>query len=95
MKSDFKQKVLRIVAKIPKGEAMTYKELAEKAGNPKAYRAVANILAKNRNPKIPCHRVIENNNLIGGYYFFISIAGQKHWLFGCRKNENNNKKLKI
>jgi O-6-methylguanine DNA methyltransferase len=59
MKLNFKQKVLRTVARIPKGKIMTHKEIAGKAGRPWAYRAAANILAKNRNPKIPCHRVIK------------------------------------
>ena len=46
---------------------MTYKEVARLAGRPRAYRAVGNILNKNRNPKIPCHRVIRSNGKIGGY----------------------------
>lgn len=67
MKMDFKEKVLKIVAEIPEGKVLTYKEAAQKAGNPKAYRAVGNILSKNRNPKIPCHRVIRSNGKLGGY----------------------------
>lgn len=63
----FKEKVLRIVAKIPKGKIMSYKEVAKLAGSPKAYRAVGNILNKNYNPKIPCHRVIRSNGSPGGY----------------------------
>lgn len=63
----FKQKVFEVVAKIPKGETMSYKEVAEAAGRPRAYRAVGNILNKNYNPKIPCHRVIRSNGKIGGY----------------------------
>lgn len=63
----FSQKVLNVVSKIPKGKTLSYKEVAQKAGSPKAYRAVGNILNKNYNPKIPCHRVIKNNGEIGGY----------------------------
>ena len=55
---NFKQKVLKIVAKIPQGKTLTYKQVAKLAGKPRAYRAVGNILNKNYNPKIPCHRVI-------------------------------------
>ena len=36
----FRDKVLAIVRKIPKGKSMTYKEVARKAGNAKAARAV-------------------------------------------------------
>lgn len=65
--SSFKEKVLNIVAKIPKGKTFTYKEVALKAGSPKASRAVGNILNKNYNPAIPCHRVIRSDGKIGGY----------------------------
>ena len=63
----FKNRVLGIVAKIPKGKVLTYKKVAELAGQPKAYRAVGNILNKNYNPKTPCHRVIRSDGQIGGY----------------------------
>lgn len=65
--TNFKNKVLKIVAKIPKGKTMSYKEVARKAGASRAYRAVGNILNKNHNPKIPCHRVICSDGRIGGY----------------------------
>jgi methylated-DNA-[protein]-cysteine S-methyltransferase len=65
--SEFRQKVLKIVAKIPKGKVLTYKKVAQLAGRPKAYRSVGNILNKNYNPKIPCHRVIRSDGQIGGY----------------------------
>ncbi len=63
----FKEKVLDIVSKIPRGEVMSYKQVASRAGNPKAYRAVGNILNSNNDKKIPCHRVIRSDGLIGGY----------------------------
>ncbi|HAT73755.1 MAG: Methylated-DNA/protein-cysteine methyltransferase [Candidatus Moranbacteria bacterium GW2011_GWF2_36_839] len=67
MKKSFQEKVLEIVGKIPIGKVLTYKKVAKEAGNPKAYRAVGNILHKNHNLKIPCHRVICSNGEIGGY----------------------------
>jgi O-6-methylguanine DNA methyltransferase len=66
MKS-FAEKVYDIVRKIPKGKVLTYKEVAEKAGNEKASRVVGNILHKNFDPSIPCHRVIRSDGIIGGY----------------------------
>ncbi len=66
MKS-FKEKVLEIVKNISKGKTMTYLEVAEKTGNPKAYRAVGNILKTNYDPAIPCHRVIRSDGKLGGY----------------------------
>jgi len=65
--TDFQQKILSIVAKIPKGETMTYKEVSKLAGSPRAYRAVGNILNKNYNPNIPCHRVVRSDGKTGGY----------------------------
>ncbi|MES2224044.1 MAG: MGMT family protein [Patescibacteria group bacterium] len=67
MQKDFKQKVLDIVAKIPKGSLMTYKGVAAKAGNPNASRAVGTIMAGNQDKKIPCHRVIRSDGKIGEY----------------------------
>ncbi|HCW32630.1 MAG: 6-O-methylguanine-DNA methyltransferase-like protein, methylated-DNA-[protein]-cysteine S-methyltransferase [Candidatus Peregrinibacteria bacterium GW2011_GWF2_39_17] len=63
----FTPKVLRIVAQISSGQTLTYQEVAKLAGKPKAYRAVGNILSKNYDPLIPCHRVIRSDGKIGGY----------------------------
>lgn len=63
----FKQKVLEAVSKIPRGKTLTYKEVAKMAGSPQAYRAVGNILTKNYDPKIPCHRVIGSDGKMHGY----------------------------
>ena len=63
----FQEKVLRVVSRIPRGKVLTYKEVALQAGNPNAYRSVGNILNKNYNPRIPCHRVIRSDGKIGGY----------------------------
>jgi methylated-DNA-[protein]-cysteine S-methyltransferase len=63
----FKEKVLAVVKKIPKGKVLTYQEVARRAGSSKAFRAVGNILAKNYDPKIPCHRVIRSDGKPGGY----------------------------
>lgn len=57
-----------MVRKIPEGSVLTYKKVAELAGSPKAWRAVGNILNKNKDYKnIPCHRVIKSNSKPGGY----------------------------
>jgi len=69
MTDTFKTRVHQIVAKIPVGQVLTYKQVAELAGSPKAARAVGNILNKNRNPLVPCHRVIRSDGQIGGFAF--------------------------
>jgi O-6-methylguanine DNA methyltransferase len=63
----FRDRVLVTVRKIPKGKTLTYKQVAEKAGSPRAYRAVGNILKKNYDPNIPCHRVVRSDGRAGGY----------------------------
>lgn len=63
----FKERVYQVVGKIPKGQVLTYKEVAKRAVRPKAWRAVGNILNKNKNKKIPCHRVIRSDGTAGGY----------------------------
>ena len=65
--TEFQKAVYDVVKKIPKGNVLTYKEVAIKAGRPRAYRAVGNILNKNYDKSIPCHRVIKSDGSIGGY----------------------------
>jgi methylated-DNA-[protein]-cysteine S-methyltransferase len=64
----FTEKVYAVVAKIPRGKTLTYKQVAERAGNPRAYRAVGNIMNKNPDTKkVPCHRVVRSDGDTGGY----------------------------
>lgn len=63
----FSQKVLDIVKKIPKGTVLTYKEVAKRAGNENASRAVGTLMAKNQDTNIPCHRVVKSDGTIGMY----------------------------
>jgi methylated-DNA-[protein]-cysteine S-methyltransferase len=66
-KTEFERNVLVTTFKIPKGKISTYKRIAEKIGNPKAYRAVANALHKNPlHPIVPCHRVVRSDGRFGG-----------------------------
>jgi O-6-methylguanine DNA methyltransferase len=63
----FKEKVLEVVRHIPKGKMLSYKEVAEKAGSPKAYRRVGSIMKANYDPSVPCHRVIKSDGSLGQY----------------------------
>lgn len=65
--NNFKQKVLGVVFSIPPGKTRSYKKVAELSGSPRAWRAVGNILNKNYNKNIPCHRVIKSDGGPGGY----------------------------
>lgn len=62
----FQKSVIEEIKKIPYGETISYKEIAEKL-NSKAYRAIGTACGKNQIPIfIPCHRVVGKNN-IGGF----------------------------
>lgn len=63
----FADKVRKIVSKIPRGRVSTYKEVARAAGQPNAARAVGTIMKNNYNGKVPCHRVVRSDGVIGDY----------------------------
>jgi methylated-DNA-[protein]-cysteine S-methyltransferase len=64
----FQREVLMAVSEVPPGEVITYQELAQRIGRPKAARAVGQALGRNPVPiVIPCHRVIASDGSLGGY----------------------------
>lgn len=67
MKKTFEDKVLGVIKKIKPGFTMSYGEIAKKSGSPGAARAVGNIVSKNKDFTIPCHRVIKSNGELGSY----------------------------
>lgn len=76
--SDFKDKVFRAVAMIPKGRVGTYAQVAELAGFPGAARAVGNALHLNTDSAVvPCHRVVCSDGTPGSGYAFGGPEKQK------------------
>ena len=66
-RTDFQQRVSRVVCAIPPGQTLEYREVAAHAGSPRGARAVGNVMASNPWPIIvPCHRVVATQGL-GGY----------------------------
>ena len=66
--SPFQQRVWEALKKIPFGKTCSYAAIATTIGAPSAFRAVAQ--ANGANPLsliIPCHRVINSNDDLGGY----------------------------
>jgi methylated-DNA-[protein]-cysteine S-methyltransferase len=66
--TEFQLSVWRALRTIPYGETISYGQLAERIGNPKAVRAVG--LANGANPIpiiVPCHRVIGSNGSLTGF----------------------------
>lgn len=56
-----------VVRDIPKGQVLTYGEVAKRAGSAGAARAVGTIMANNYDKTVPCHRVIRSDGKIGNY----------------------------
>ena len=68
MMPPFYEKCYSILRKVPKGKVTTYQEIA-KALNSKAYRAVGSAMHNNPySPEVPCHRVVNYNGKLGGFY---------------------------
>ena len=66
--TEFQRECWKALGTIPFGETRTYGWIAEKAGHPKAARAVGQ--AMNRNPLalvLPCHRVIGSKGEMTGF----------------------------
>ena len=66
--TDFQRRVWLALADIPFGETISYSELAQRIGSPRAVRAVG--AANGRNPLpivLPCHRVIGRDGGLRGY----------------------------
>lgn len=81
----FQQKIWNLLQAIPYGETISYKQLAIRAGNPKACRAAG--MANHRNPLIivvPCHRVIGTNGSLTGYAGGLEV---KQYLLQLEKSD--------
>ncbi|MBS0264351.1 MAG: methylated-DNA--[protein]-cysteine S-methyltransferase [Planctomycetes bacterium] len=66
--TEFQRKVLNTTRRIGYGKTLTYGQLAEKAGFPRAARGVGTVMSSNQFPIIiPCHRVVAAGGKIGGY----------------------------
>lgn len=66
-KKSFLESVFTKTKFIPKGKVSTYKLVARAIGRPRAARAVGNALNKNCDPKVPCHRVVRSDGVVGGF----------------------------
>ena len=84
--TDFQKSIWAELLKIPYGKTVSYMQLSETIGNPKAIRAVANANANNKIAIIvPCHRVIGSDGSLTGYAGGLE---RKRWLLnleGSRK----------
>ncbi|MFH0411669.1 methylated-DNA--[protein]-cysteine S-methyltransferase [Corynebacterium sp. L4756] len=68
LSAGFRHTVQKFLKSIDYGHTMSYKQIAESVGNPKAVRAVGTACATNPLPVVvPCHRVLRSDGSLGGY----------------------------
>jgi methylated-DNA-[protein]-cysteine S-methyltransferase len=64
----YRRTVLEALSRVPYGQTVSYRDLAERTGNPRASRAVGSAMATNPIPiVVPCHRVLRTGGALGGY----------------------------
>lgn len=81
----FQQRVWQALRQIPVGKTVSYTELANIIGNPKAVRAVASACAANTLAvAIPCHRVVRTDGDLSGYRWGVE---RKHALLQREKSK--------
>jgi methylated-DNA-[protein]-cysteine S-methyltransferase len=82
---DFFQIAWKVMREVPAGETITYAELAERAGRPRAVRAAGSACARNLiAPIVPCHRVLRTDGSRGGYYYGLDT---KQWLLAHERRQ--------
>ena len=82
--TEFQQKVWELLQQVEHGKTISYSQLSDQYGDPKAIRAVAS--ANGKNPIliiIPCHRVISKDGGLGG---FSAELWRKEWLLNHEQN---------
>lgn len=72
--TSFQQAVWTQIAKIPYGQTVTYKDIAQAIGKPRAFQATGR--AVGANPLaiiIPCHRVVGSSGDLTGFAFGLEM----------------------
>ncbi|MBR4392055.1 MAG: methylated-DNA--[Bacteroidales bacterium] len=87
--SVFRRRVWEILLTIPYGHTMTYGEIAQQVGKPRAAQAVGGAVGHNPTSIIvPCHRVIGTDGSLTGYAGGIE---RKKWLLEMEKTAERSK----
>jgi methylated-DNA-[protein]-cysteine S-methyltransferase len=74
----FSQSAWKSMRKVRPGKVISYAQLAENSGSPKAVRAAGSACAKNAIVLVvPCHRIVKTGGALGNYAYGIS---KKEWL---------------
>lgn len=73
----FQQRVWDALTRIPRGETLSYGELAATLGVPKAARAIGRACGSNKLALlVPCHRIIREDGNLGGWRWGLEIKQQ-------------------
>lgn len=73
----FQQQVCQVLRAIVSGQTLSYRQVAERVGSPRAARAVANVCSSNLLAvAIPCHRVVYTNGTLSSYRWGIKRKRQ-------------------
>ncbi|MEM3089595.1 MAG: MGMT family protein [Candidatus Nitrosotenuis sp.] len=68
--NELEQRVYKELLRVPKGKVTTYGDLAKAVGIKNGQRVIGQIMNKNPFPVIiPCHRVVNSDGKIGGYFY--------------------------
>jgi methylated-DNA-[protein]-cysteine S-methyltransferase len=71
----FTKKVVLEISKIPYGKTVSYRQIAQKAGKPYAFRATGQAVGNNPIPiVIPCHRILRSDGKLGGFTAHCGVA---------------------
>lgn len=70
------QRVYEVVKRIPSGKVATYGQIAEILGTKDA-RKIGWSLHANRNPKVPCHRVVNQKGRLAPNFAFDGAVEQR------------------
>jgi len=64
----FQEKVWKALREVPPGSTVSYTDIAQRIGSPRAVRAVATACASNKLAVVvPCHRVVRSDGALSGY----------------------------
>jgi methylated-DNA-[protein]-cysteine S-methyltransferase len=75
---EFSQSAWKAMRRVRAGKVISYAELAEKSGSPRAVRAAGSACAKNAIVLVvPCHRIVKTGGALGNYAYGV---GKKEWL---------------
>ena len=86
----FQERVWHALQQVPCGATASYAEIAERIGQPKAVRAVAQACAANPIAvAIPCHRVVRRDGDLSGYRWGVArkraLLQREHRAAGCKE----------